>query len=93
MESAPYCLDFDVIQAFRTACEQTTGPSEVERERVDDLRRDVAAFFVNPPKDFTLHKIPGALATYHECDLLLGTEVSELSGGTPVDIIKEANWL
>jgi hypothetical protein len=40
-------------------------------------------------ENFTLHKLPGALATLHECELYLNRE-SNLNN---VDIIKIAGWL
>lgn len=93
MERMPYCLDFDVVQAFRTACDQTAPPSPEEELRIEHLKQDIDEFFISPGSGYTLHKVPGALATYHECDLILGSKHSELSGSRPIDIIKEAKWL
>ncbi len=93
MEKVPYCLDFDIIQALRTAAEQSTPATALERDRARALMRSIEAFFENPSEGYTLHKIPGALATHHECALLVETSNSPASGGEPLDVIKAANWL
>lgn len=92
MEAAPFCLDFDILQLARTAEAQAdTAPLAARATR---LRHDIAAFLTAPlPENYTLHKLPGALATMHECALVEGlSEVPEL-GIAPVDIIRQAYWI
>ena len=93
MESTPYCLDFDIVQALRTAAEQTTPASAIEAERAREMMQSIEEFFKRPTDSYTLHKIPGALATYHECALLTGEARSSSLGIRALDIIKEAYWL
>lgn len=93
MEQVPYCLDFDIVQALRTSSMQMDGASSQEIFRASELMEALADYFSNPAPSYTLHKVPGALAAYHECALLAG--YSELPGTciTSIDIIKFANWL
>lgn len=94
MENVPYCLDFDVIQALRTSIQQTGTPATAsEIKRSSDLMISIEEFFKCTPDHFSLHKVPGALATHHECSLLLGHAHSPSSNGPPLDVILAAKWL
>ncbi len=93
MERVPYCLDFDVVQALRTSAEQSFPVSAEEADRARALMASINGFFAASAENYTLHKVPGALATYHECSLLLGDATSAPPRGMALDIIKEANWL
>lgn len=101
MESVPYCLDFDVVQIVRTAM-----PTDFAKDDRDALNRrasayadDIAAFLgANLGPDYALHKLPGALATIHECALIdpsislarLGLSARD---DRPKDIMKDTSWL
>lgn len=93
MEKVPYCLDFDIVQIVRTAAEQLGVENEASRQRARAMMGAIDDFFDNPSSTYTLHKLPGALATYHECALLCGEGITWLESGQPVDIIQHANWL
>lgn len=93
MEKVPYCLDFDVVQALRTSAEQLGGGTEQDRKRALEMMTSIEAYFESPMSPYTLHKLPGALATYHECGLLLGMDRLPGVNSTPIDIIKVAHWL
>jgi len=95
MEGAPYCLDFDIVQAVRTAADQADGIQQAaDRQRATKMAADIEAFFAaGPGETYTLHKLTGALATYHECLLLLHPEGIVQDGVAAIDIIKRANWL
>ncbi|MBN7820220.1 hypothetical protein [Bowmanella yangjiangensis] len=94
LESVPYCLDFDYMQLIRTALEQRPEKeSNAITSRVEIFRRDLVSFLGNiPTEGYSLHKLPGALATYHEANLILNREAEELNIKS-VDIIKMAYWL
>lgn len=95
LESVPYCLDFDYIQLVRTALRQYSVevPEPVKRRMVE-LYDDLIKFFHSLPKDgYTLHKLPGALATLHEVALLLERSYIPEINVEPIDIIKKAYWL
>ncbi|MET1754016.1 hypothetical protein ABVV53_00845 [Novosphingobium sp. RD2P27] len=93
MEKVPYCLDFDIVQLARTA-----APNEAARldlaPRAERFRRDIAVFLTSDEQiGYTLHKLPGALATMHECAMIQGlSEVPEL-GIDVIDVIHDAYWL
>ncbi|MCI2285480.1 hypothetical protein L3081_21380 [Colwellia sp. MSW7] len=90
LENKPYCLDFDYIQLLRTALEQREDlkTDEIE-QRVLKLKNHLVEFFKEIPMEgYNLHKLPGALASLHECYLLLGNPyIDELNIKTK-DIIK-----
>jgi hypothetical protein len=91
MEDAPYCLDFDIVQIARTA--EPGAPRPPLAARAQRMSADLADFFAAPPPDdYTLHKLPGALATLHECALITGDSVDGLDIA-PIDIIAEAYWI
>lgn len=92
MEEVPYCLDFDIIQLVRTA---NSNFSDTVRARAKYLMTDTAEFLVNKAntENFTLHKIPGALAAMHEACMVSGeTKIASLDR-EPIDIIERAGWL
>jgi hypothetical protein len=94
MEAMPYCLDFDIVQIVRTASEQQGGTREADKVRARRMMEDVERFFSRDVSDkYTLHKIPGALATYHECALIAGSDTNAQLSVPPMDIIRVANWL
>lgn len=91
IEQAPYCLDFDVVQIVRTAA---SGPMpEAVRQRARDYAADITAFLTHAGPAYSLHRLPGALATLHECALISGETQASGLGAPAIDIIKEAGWL
>lgn len=93
MESVPYCLDFDVVQIVRTADPLSARSAQV-RKRADQFETDVHDFLASKLNDqYTLHKLPGALATMHECALIsehpsvVGIDVA------PRDVMMAAYWI
>lgn len=94
MESVPYCLDFDIVQLVRTAQPEEESSSVELRSRSDRFIKDILTYLsAIPNQGYTLHKVPGALATVHEASFII--EASNIPGlEVPlVDIIKEAGWL
>lgn len=92
MEDVPYCLDFDIVQLVRTGLDQTATDRAADAERALEMMAVIEAFFAAPTEKYGLHKLPGALAAYHECALLVGVSPEGL-GTAPFDIIKRAHWL
>ncbi|WP_420002490.1 oligosaccharide flippase family protein [Arenibacterium sp. LLYu02] len=94
MEDVPYCLDFDIVQLVRTAQPAEHRYAEAVRARSDRFIADTLAYLAAiPDQGYTLHKVPGALATIHEASFI--SEASLVPGlEVPVvDIIREAGWL
>jgi hypothetical protein len=92
MEGRPYCLDFDVVQLVRTAGEQTGGLSDGDAARASEMMGDLETFFGSAlSADYALHKLPGALATYHECATICA--IATMPFGPPRDIIRDAFWI
>ncbi len=92
METVPYCLDFDVVQILRTAQQQLNTTSATDQQRASEMMRDIETFYATKlTSSYTLHKVPGALATYHECAMIAQTPAGDL--GAPIDIIQHAYWL
>lgn len=94
MESVPYCLDFDVVQIARTAIPDGDARGAALNARFDDYAGAILDFYETGLDDtYTLHKLPGGLATLHECAIASGrTRVPGLDV-PPVDIAKEAHWI
>jgi len=91
IERTPYCLDFDVIQIVRTAA---PSPSSLDRERARRLAADISHFFeAGLTADYRLHRLPGALATQHECALITGDRSVDGLDMAPLDIIQAAGWI
>jgi hypothetical protein len=92
LEETPYCLDFDIVQIVRTSAKEPF-PHAI-RLRAERYLDDLVRFFDAGLSDgYRLHRLPGALATMHECAMLTGnTSVAGLSI-PPIDIIKAANWI
>jgi hypothetical protein len=91
LEAVPYCLDFDIVQLARTA--KDDYPAAL-KDRAATYAADIAAFFEKPlPESYTLHKIPGALATMHECAFICGLETIPGLSTNRRDIIKDAYWI
>jgi len=94
MESVPYCLDFDIVQIVRTAMKRNSDAARKYEARAREMMSSIEDFFSGEvPEGYTLHKLPGALATYHECLLLAGGTGALGSGMKAIDIITAANWL
>lgn len=95
LERVPYCLDFDYVQLLRTSLEQAPHKKNpFILNRISDFNRDVSGFLKNiKSENYTLHKLPGALATLHETNIILERDYVEGLDLPPVDIIKKANWL
>ncbi|CAN7417710.1 hypothetical protein LJR219_002673 [Phenylobacterium sp. LjRoot219] len=93
MESVPYCLDFDVVQIVRTASQQLGGFASEDVRRAAEMMAAIEEFFaVSLDEGYRMHKLPGALATYHECALITGAPAADLAP-VGIDIIKKAYWL
>lgn len=94
MEKVPYCLDFDIVQVVRTAREQAGQKPDLDVVRARKMMTDIERFFQSGvPETYTLHKVPGALATYHECAMLSESDTKVEISIAPIDIIKKAHWL
>jgi hypothetical protein len=94
MEKIPYCLDFDIIQIIRTCFDQGANLPTDAPTRIIQMMKDIEIFIkdkLNP--EYKIHKLPGALATYHECALLLKLNHLNTFNCAPMDIIKKAYWL
>jgi hypothetical protein len=93
LEKTPYCLDFDYLQLIRTILEQNPSERTLEiSERMKQYEQSVFEFIREIPRTgYGLHKLPGALATWHEARLshihLIPIQYQ------PIDIIKCAYWL
>lgn len=94
IEKVPYCLDFDIVQIVRTAAPSEVWLGDAIKARSDEYARDIVDFFkANLGAGYALHKLPGALATIHECALIrregaaLGLDVAT------IDIIEDAFWI
>lgn len=93
IEATPYCLDFDIVQIVRTTLPGGKADAAL-KQRATRYAADIMAFYKNGlTESYGLHRLPGALATIHECALINGrSEASEL--GIPVvDIMKDAYWI
>jgi hypothetical protein len=94
MERAPYCLDFDVVQIARTAMPPDDARAPALKARIDDYAGAIMDFYdAGPGDDYTLHKLPGGLATLHECALTAGRARVPGLAVPPADIAKEAHWI
>ncbi|MGP9801290.1 hypothetical protein [Rheinheimera sp. NSM] len=95
LEKVPYCLDFDYIQLMRTALEQKPQKcSDSINQRISKFNVDLVNFLdAIPAEGYSLHKLPGALATLHETSLLLKQAQVPGLNIPPKDIIKLAYWL
>lgn len=95
LERTPYCLDFDYVQLLRTAVEQVPeGMTPEIRERVSTFSRDLTNFLrALPESGYSLHRLPGALATLHEASIILQADLVPGTGRAPLDVIKTAYWL
>jgi len=94
IESMPYCLDFDIVQLVRTTLPRRPEMASECAARAEQMHRDILSFLTSKiPESYTLHKLPGALATLHECSLICdGNKLSGLDLAE-VDIIKKAFWI
>ena len=94
MEAVPYCLDFDIVQLARTSIPPGDHREEALRARLCDYADDIIGFYeTGLDGDYTLHKLPGGLATLHEC--ALAVDLAEVPGLEipPVDIARQACWI
>ncbi|MGY4748594.1 hypothetical protein ACVNHC_01890 [Pannonibacter sp. Q-1] len=89
MEKVPYCLDFDIVQIVRTSGAQLSVTDTQSIDRAFSMMKDIESFFAGRiPDTFTLHKAPGALATWHECGIIINGPSSNHK-----DIIRQCYWL
>ncbi|MGI9508837.1 MAG: hypothetical protein ACR2QJ_05760 [Geminicoccaceae bacterium] len=101
MESVPFCLDFDVVQIVRAAMPVDLDETEhaALKSRALAYALDIASYLdAHLGPAYPLHKLPGALATMHECALIdrsisLGDLGLTVNGDHPRDIMKEISWL
>lgn len=102
MEVVPYCLDFDIVQIVRTSMPKGLPVDEGSalKARARAYAADILAFLsTRLDADYALHKLPGALATLHECALIdRSISLAELGGAEsghawPKDIMSEVSWL
>lgn len=92
MEDVPYCLDFDILQLARTA--SSSEYASLLAERAARFIEDTLAFLSgNVPDDYALHKLPGALASLHECAYMLNEPTIRGLGINRTDVIEQAFWL
>jgi hypothetical protein len=94
VEGRPYCLDFDAVQLCRTSLPHSGQIRRDFEVRAHQYAEDICKFLDEDMDDsYPLHKLPGALATLHECALATGkTNVRGLQV-EPIDIPKQAHWL
>lgn len=95
-EGHPFCLDFDILQIVRTGVVLSSDPRpsasllERSREYSDDIER----FLLNSmSRKYSLHALPGALATMHEASLIQNLPFISSSNIRVVDIIKDSGWI
>jgi hypothetical protein len=70
METVPYCLDFDIVQLARTPFRKAIHRQRAHARPLCDYADDIITFYeTGLDGDYTLHKLPGGLATLHECAL------------------------
>ncbi|MBV6656320.1 MAG: hypothetical protein KI785_00990 [Devosiaceae bacterium] len=94
MEAQPYCLDFDIVQLVRTARPAEQAHPKDVQARARAMGTSIAQFLsAIPSGSYSLHKLPGALATMHEAAFITGDEIVPGIGAPRVDIIQEAGWL
>ena len=91
MEAAPYCLDFDIVQLKRTAAGTL---DDALKSRADRFIDDTLEFFKAPlSSSYSLHRLPGALATLHECAFITGDQRVRGIDTPRIDIIRTAYFL
>lgn len=94
MEHAPYCLDFDVVQIARTSLPDCEEMAERFKQRANVYANDLGSFFSHDLNGrYALHKLPGGLATLHECAMATDQPVVDGFDIEPVDIVKGAYWI
>jgi hypothetical protein len=94
MEAVPYCLDFDIVQIARTSIGEGDARSTALNARLDDYASAILDFYDSGLDDnYSLHKLPGGLATLHECAIAGGKKNVPVLEVPPVDIAKEAHWI
>lgn len=93
MEKVPYCLDFDIVQIVRTANLERARQPHV-RKRAEKYASDIVEFFrFGVDGAYTLHKLPGALATLHECAMITNDETVAGLTVAPRDVMLAAYWI
>jgi len=94
IEKVPYCLDFDIVQIVRTTAPAGAPLAPEVLARAGEYAADILGFFKTGLNDgYALHKLPGALATVHECALIRNEAQPPELGAATVDIIKDAFWI
>jgi len=82
-----------VIQIVRTASPSPAALSGL-RSRARQLAEDISTFFeTGLTHEYGLHRLPGALATQHECALITGDRTVHGLEMAPIDIIPAAGWI
>lgn len=93
-EGHPYCLDFDVLQIVRTSLGDSPEPEPALIERSKAYGNDIESYLLNSiSQSYSLHALPGALATMHEAALLQNLPFISRDGVRVVDIIKDSGWI
>lgn len=93
IESAPYCLDFDIVQLARTTRHRSVTHQGFQ-DRAASLYSDIRSFFMGDvPSSYNLHKVPGALATMHESAMICEWDFLSEMCQPPIDIIRDAYWI
>lgn len=94
MEKTPYCLDFDIVQIVRTSSLGSSTRDARLNSRALQFGNDICAFLDSSlNSDYGLHRLPGALATVHECAMICGDKNTFELGIPSIDIIREAFWI
>lgn len=93
-EGHPYCLDFDVLQIVRTGLDGQAEPGAALIERSQAYSADIENYLMSSMSPtYSLHALPGALATMHEAALLQNLPFVSGSRIRVVDIIKDSGWI
>lgn len=95
LENSPYCLDFDYLQLLRTAINQSPLKANPDiKNRLRQYSKDLKNFLISIPEhEYSLHRLPGALAALHEAELMLGSKSIDEIDCAPIDVINNAYWL
>ena len=94
IEAVPYCIDFDAIQLVRTAIPAMHDLRAQFELRALKYADDLCRFYAKRlDGDYPLHKLPGGLATLHECALATGEARVRGLEIPPLDIARKAYWI
>jgi hypothetical protein len=82
------------VQIARTSIGEGDARSTALNARLDDYASAILDFYDSGLDDnYSLHKLPGGLATLHECAIAGGKKNVPVLEVPPVDIAKEAHWI